>query len=65
MAQYGDLQGEKVVELAAPPDTASDQAAEFTPQRNRSTIQNPIEVSFKVLRGIQKGNEKVAPYRHP
>ena len=32
---------------AAPPDTAPDQAAEFTPQRNRSTKQNPTKVSPK------------------
>ena len=39
---------------AAAPDAAPDQAAEFTPQRNRSTKQNPTKVSPKG--GIQKGN---------
>ena len=46
----------------AVPDTASDEAAEFTPQRNRSTKLNPTKVS---PRGIQKGNQKLAPYGDP
>ena len=37
---------------AAAPDAAPDQAAEFTPQRNRSTKQNPTKVS---PRGDPKG----------
>ena len=41
---------------AAAPDTAPDQAAEFTPQRNRSTKQNPTKVSPKggSKRGINR-----------
>ena len=58
---WGKGEWEKVVEVAVP-DTASDEAAKFTPQRNRSTKQNPTKVS---PRGIQKGNQKLAPYGDP
>ena len=39
-------------------DTASDQAAEFTPQCNRSTNQNPTKVSLRAFwdsKGESKG----------
>ena len=43
-------------------DAAPNQAAEFTPQRNRSTNRNPTEVSLRAPGGIKKGNQKVASY---